>query len=137
MAYFSDDITKPIGAAIVYRGPLGLNFSFLENRCDLIIDLSADSFVIDMTAQALLSHASIAYLDSDFSMPYPLNYIPVITDSATSSFLLKKGASLIRQYQKSMWLRKGFNLWAKHIEDVFKPVFDKLNKKMTLDYENY
>ncbi len=28
---------EPIGAAIVYRGPLGLNFSYLENRCDLLL----------------------------------------------------------------------------------------------------
>src|SRR6266403_1701421 len=28
---------EPIGAAIVYRGPLGMNFSYLENRCDLLL----------------------------------------------------------------------------------------------------
>src|SRR5690606_38412782 len=28
---------EPIAAAIAYRGPLGLNFSFLENRCDVLV----------------------------------------------------------------------------------------------------
>src|ERR1700676_669377 len=27
---------EPVGAAIVYRGRLGLNFSYLDNRCDLL-----------------------------------------------------------------------------------------------------
>jgi len=28
---------EPIGAVIAYRGPLGANFSYLENRCDLLL----------------------------------------------------------------------------------------------------
>jgi hypothetical protein len=28
---------EPVGAAIAYRGPLGVNFSYLENRCDLLL----------------------------------------------------------------------------------------------------
>jgi len=28
---------EPIGAVIAYRGPLGLNFSYIENRCDLLL----------------------------------------------------------------------------------------------------
>jgi hypothetical protein len=33
-----DGHDAPVGAAIAYRGPLGFNLSFLENRCDVLLD---------------------------------------------------------------------------------------------------
>src|SRR5712672_4840326 len=39
LAYLANK-EEPIGAAIVYRGPLGVNFSYLENRCDLLLNPS-------------------------------------------------------------------------------------------------
>jgi len=37
LAGLSGQQRRTIGAAIVYRGPLGVNFSYLENRCDLLL----------------------------------------------------------------------------------------------------
>ena len=33
-----DGYYGPVGAAVAYRGPLGSNFSFLENRCELLVE---------------------------------------------------------------------------------------------------
>jgi hypothetical protein len=55
---------RPIGAAIAYRGPLGFNLSFLENRCDLLLDpaLAADRAVL--VGRALVGAAAPTYADS-------------------------------------------------------------------------
>src|ERR1700681_953636 len=54
---------EPVGAAIAYRGPLGLNFSYLENRCDLLLHptlTESDAFSV---VASLLKAASSAYRD--------------------------------------------------------------------------
>ena len=40
-------LLEPAGFAVAYRGPLGLNFSFLENRCELWIDPQLDDFTVN------------------------------------------------------------------------------------------
>lgn len=52
---------EPIGAALAYRGPLGLNFSFLENRCDLLFPSYLSSSEIEGAGTALLGACAAAY----------------------------------------------------------------------------
>ncbi len=45
---------EPVGAAIAYRGPLGLNFSYIENRCDLLLHPTLpESDALDVVASLL------------------------------------------------------------------------------------
>src|SRR5437016_1267174 len=54
---------EPIGAATAYRGPLGLNFSYIENRCDLLLHPTLpDADAVDVVS-ALLKASSSAYED--------------------------------------------------------------------------
>jgi NAD(P)H-dependent flavin oxidoreductase YrpB (nitropropane dioxygenase family) len=103
----------PVGAAIAYRGPLGLNFSFLENRCDLILspDLADDQ--IPSVALPLLAAVATAYED------FLPDMIPVVTESSAVPCLRKAGAQLIRQYCQSIWLRGGFVGWYRHIDHFY------------------
>src|SRR3979409_1324372 len=54
---------EPIGAAIAYRGPLGVNFSYLENRCDLLLHPTLPESEVSDVASSLLKASSAAYED--------------------------------------------------------------------------
>src|SRR5207244_3223080 len=49
-----------VGAAIAYRGPLGVNFSYLENRCDLLLQPSLPEVEVAEAAAALLTASAEA-----------------------------------------------------------------------------
>src|SRR2546425_5279266 len=44
-----------VGSAIAYRGPLGVNFSYLENRCDLLLHPTLPEAEVSEAAAALLT----------------------------------------------------------------------------------
>jgi len=46
-----------------YRGPLGVNFSYLENRCDLLLHPTLPESEVSEAASALLTACSKAYDD--------------------------------------------------------------------------
>jgi hypothetical protein len=104
---------EPIAAAIAYSGSLGLNFSFIENRCDLMCDPTLDSNVRAEVCTALLYHVS------RFQKGLPLRYLPVTADDRTAMILFASGASLIRNYSQSIWLRDGFLSWLQHVEAIY------------------
>ena len=108
--------TTPLGAVIVYRGPFGLNFSLLENRCDLLVDpeLKEDDRII--VIHNLLVEASNAYFESKLNLPYPISFIPVITDIKSATIIKHSGGHLLREYKKSVWLQDAFEGWYKHIQ---------------------
>lgn len=104
---------EPLGAAIVYRGPLGVNFSYLENRCDLLVHPTvADSDVPDI-ASSLLKAASAAY------QGFELAAIPVIADPVSSSSLIRLGAEYLRDYCQGIWLKEGNLRFYRHIDTFY------------------
>jgi hypothetical protein len=116
---------EPIGAAVAYRGPLGANFSYLENRCDLLLDPSiADSDVSDVVV-SLLRASSTAYQD------FELKAIPVIADAAASSALLKLGAEYLRDYCQGIWLKDGNLRFYRHIDSFYSKVLARTEKYVT------
>lgn len=119
--------SKPVGAAIAYRGPFGLNFSFIENRCDLLIDPNLNNETAESVCNALIENAARAYFNSDFPLKYPDNvdYIPVMADDRCSDILKRFGAVLIRKYNQSIWLNKGFRAWSQRTEKIFQRVMDR------------
>lgn len=105
-----DTHTQKIVACIVAnRAPLGMNFSYLENRAYYILDKnleSADRRLVLHTANAVMK---------PFYQDIPLQAIPIVTDACTSSELIGLRAFFVRVYMQSIWLQKGFKLWDNHI----------------------
>jgi hypothetical protein len=101
------------GAALAYRGPLGLNFSFLENRCDLIIEPTLTAEQAGEVANALLRSVAETYAD------FLPAFIPVVTDKRASQVLVQQGGELIRQYAQSIWLPDGYEGWYRHVESFY------------------
>src|SRR5437016_11298954 len=71
---YRDSNDEPVGTAIAYRGPLGVNFSFIENRCDVLLHPTVPEAEVTGVVASLLNAAQAAYVD------FELNEIPVIAD---------------------------------------------------------
>lgn len=112
----------PVGAAIAYRGPLGFNFSFLENRCDLLLSPALTSDQVADVALTLLAAAASAYED------FEPGAIPLIADDRAAPVLQSAGCQFIRQYCQSIWLRDGFVPWYRHVEKFYDRII-RANKR--------
>lgn len=119
---YAEHKDEPIGAAIAYRGPLGANFSYLENRCDLLISPKlADSDVSDVTV-SLLAAASTAYRD------FEIDTIPVIADAVASTALIQLGAEYLRDYCQGIWLKDGNLRFYRHIDGFYSRLLARSEK---------
>ena len=114
---------RPIGAAIAYRGPLGLNFSFLENRCDLLLMPGLSEVELQKATSALLSAAVTAYKD------FELESIPTIAGDDAVPALLKVGAQLVRHYCQCIWLKDGYLRSYRHVDSFYSKVLDRARKR--------
>lgn len=110
-------------AIIVNRAPLGLNFSFLENRCYYIVKASLNAY----EKANLLYHMNILAADSYSN--FQLQKIPIVTDAHSSILLQQQGADFLRIYIQSIWLREGFSLWYEHIESFLSKIEARNKKK--------
>ena len=105
--------SRLIGAALAYRGPLGMNFSFLENRCDLLIDPALSQDMALSVCNALCFSVSDTYLD------FEPKVLPILIDTRQSTALLHMGAEHIRDYAQSIWLNAGLEKWYRHTERFY------------------
>jgi hypothetical protein len=113
---------EPIGAAIAYRGPLGLNFSYIENRCDVLLHPTLpEADALDVVA-SLLKAASSAYED------FELDAIPVITEEIASPALFKLGAEFLRHYCQGTWLQEGQPRFYRHVDGFYSRILTRVEK---------
>jgi hypothetical protein len=98
-----------LACLIANRAPLGINFSFLENRAYYILkkELSAETRVAVL--RAINQIAKTCYTN------FELQAIPIVTDKLSSELLQSQGAIFQRTYIQSIWLRAGFLQWYDHI----------------------
>ena len=99
-----------IACVIANRAPLGLNFSFLENRAYYIVDPDLSEMTISQLLPLIHNTIRENYAD------LVIQQIPILTDSKTAKVLTRQGAKHIRAYMQSIWLKDGFRQWYDHIE---------------------
>jgi hypothetical protein len=102
-----------IGAALAYRGPLGLNFSFIENRCDLLVSPALSATDASHVTTSLIHAAVAAYADSAH------DEIPVAVDAASASALLDCGGQLLRTYCQGIWLKESQPALYRHVDSFY------------------
>jgi hypothetical protein len=112
----------PIGAAIAYRGPLGVNFSYLENRCDLLLHPTLPDAEVADAVTALLRASSVAYRN------FELDEIPVIAEQIAVPVLLKLGAEFLRHYCQGIWLRDGHPRFYRHVDGFYSRLLARAEK---------
>jgi len=127
---YKSGFNEPVGAAICYRGPLGFNLSFLENRCDLLINERLN-ISIEHVCNALIKKAACSYFDISNELTYPLDYIPVVTSGKAAKYLKSSGSELIRQYNQCICLKEGFVKYYNYLENMFSSIIKwiKMEKK--------
>jgi hypothetical protein len=119
---FKENKEEPVGAAIAYRGPLGLNFSYIENRCDLLLHPTLpESDVLDVVA-SLLKAATSAYED------FELDTVPVITEEIAAPALLKLGAEFLRHYCQGTWLQEGQLRFYRHVDNFYSRLLARMER---------
>jgi hypothetical protein len=102
-----------VGVALAYRGPLGINFSFLENRCDLILRPHEALERASLICTALCGIAAGTYTSFE---PEALH---LTIDTRLSGALGALGAQHIRDYAQSIWTKGGFVKWYRHTEGFY------------------
>jgi hypothetical protein len=114
---------EPIGAAIAYRGPLGLNFSYIENRCDLLLHPAVAESEAPGVVAALLKASSVAYED------FELDTIPVIAEEIAGPALLQLGAEFLRHYCQGIWLKDGQLRFYRHVEGFYSKLLSRAERE--------
>ncbi len=109
----SDRADSVAGVALAYRGPRGLNFSFIENRCDILVDPSLDYDAVKSITTSLLAAVAPEYADC------PLQGVPVVVHPANRRVMCELGARHIRDYAQSIWLRDGYEGWYCHVHRFY------------------
>lgn len=123
-AWLAVDVRDQVVAALIaYRGPLGLNFSFLENRADLLIRPGASDATVQAAVEDLVTTASSAYAD------FEPGYIPVIACDKGAAALTQRGDECIRQYCQSIWLRPGYQAWYDHTNSFYSRIMRRLERR--------
>ena len=110
LAWHRNDL---LGAAVVWRGPLGFNFSFLENRCDLLLEPTVAPERAGAVVRALLRAAASTYED------FPLGQIPLAVRDGEVPYVLDAGAQFVREYTQSIWLQPGFEAMYAHMAHFY------------------
>ena len=113
---------EPLGAALAYRGPLGINFSYLENRCDLLLSSTLSQSEVSDVVASLLRAASAAYHD------FELDEIPLIADEIANDALLKLGAEFLRHYCQGIWLKDGHPRFYRHVDGFYSRLLARVEK---------
>ncbi|MEO0895259.1 MAG: hypothetical protein AAFY71_02490 [Bacteroidota bacterium] len=122
---FMDKDSGKIAACIIAnRAPLGLNFSFIENRCYFIISKEVELEYRNELVMAMARVAKVIYQDLE------LGVIPIVTDLFVAAELKEAGAIPIREYMQSIWLKDGFQQWYDHIESFWKKIEGRLSSKV-------
>ena len=102
----------PCGVAIVYRAPVGLNFSMIENRCEIIVEDSLSETGALNVCRALLKAACEKYND------FPAPFMPLTSDLKLVPFLAKLGIHPVRSYNQFIWKENGFDDWYNSLWDL-------------------
>jgi hypothetical protein len=104
------------GLVLAYRGPLGLNFSFLENRCDLLVDPDLPTDEVQRVCAKLLAAAAPIYED------FELRSIPVVIDLRHAGHVRAVGGRYVRYYAQGLGLREGYERWYRHTERFYEKI---------------
>ncbi len=102
---------------------MGVNFSYLENRCDLLLHPTLPESEVSQAASALLTACSKAYED------FELEEIPVIAEEMATHVLYKLGAEFLRHYCQGIWLKDGHPRFYRHVDGFYTKLLARMEKQ--------
>ena len=100
-----------------------MNFSYLENRCDLLLHPTLPESEVSEAASSLLTASSAAYED------FELDEIPVIAEEMATHVLFKLGAEFLRHYCQGIWLKDGHPGFYRHVDGFYSKLLARVEKR--------
>lgn len=116
---------EAVGAALAYRGPLGLNFSFIENRCDLLLHPRLSEADAAVVTASLIDASAAAYSD------FELDDVPVVADRAAAPALGALGGRVLRDYCQGIWLKDAQPSLYRHVDRFYTGLLNRVEKRGT------
>jgi hypothetical protein len=113
----------PIAALVAHRGPLGLNYSFIENRADLLVAPGCPSDQLNAAAAALLDAAAETYAT------FRPGVFPLLADEPSAVALARTGWRPVRTYCQTLWLRSGYARYQTHLQATFARVAERAERR--------
>jgi hypothetical protein len=111
-----------VAALVAYRGPLGLNYSFVENRADLLLSPACPPSSVVQVMRQLIAAASDHYRD------FRPGYVPLFVDERGAPLLAAAGLLPIRRYCQAIHVRPCYARYRAHLEATFAPVVERAER---------
>jgi hypothetical protein len=115
-----------VAALVAYRGPLGLNYSFIENRADLLVAPECSPQQVVAVTRQLVAAASDTYRD------FRPGYVPLFVDERCAPLLAATGLDAIRSYCQTIYLRPSYGRYLEHLESTFAGVAKRAERQQRL-----
>jgi hypothetical protein len=114
----SNNDGKVQGAIIFNQSSLGLNFSFLENSSELILNKTGDKYYLQV-AGLLLAKAT------NFFPHFPLKYLPILIDPVNCQIIEQLKGKVIRDYNLFIILRGGYEGWYAYVDNLTRAIYQR------------
>ena len=112
-----------VAALVAYRGPLGLNYSFIENRADLLVASTCPAELVVAVTGQLVAAASETYRD------FRPGYVPLFVGERRAPLLAAAGLDAIRSYCQTIYLRPSYGRYLDHLESTFARVAQRAERQ--------
>lgn len=96
---YKENLLKAV--VLKYKGPLGINFSFLENRIEIIVDTNSK-----IEDDLVYSIGNIIH-----GMRLDLYFSPIVINHNFSIFFECNGAQILRQYSRYILTKSALQTW--------------------------
>jgi hypothetical protein len=124
LAYHSG-ATEPSAALLVYRGPLGLSFSFMENRSEIIL---APWLTHASSASVTAALAGVA---SRLAGNFTAAQSPLVVPPQAIPFIEQFGGSQVRSYRQVICAKDAFDGWYDHMARFYQRIAGRDGQRAT------
>ncbi|ELR71792.1 hypothetical protein C900_02377 [Fulvivirga imtechensis AK7] len=120
---YKDESHKILGVSVINRASTGLNFSLLENSCEIILDSQHPIWLLNEVIKSILYHISNLYRQSD------LDSVPLLVAPEYEGLIQAYGGKSMRTYNYFTCDNSVFEEWRSYLKSELKEVTEHLKIK--------
>lgn len=120
---FKNDLNEIFGVAIINKASAGLNFSMLENSCEMILNSSQPVWVLNEAIKNMLCYISTEYQQTE------LDYVPLLIDPAWEDLISAYGGKPMRTYDYFTCDNTVFPVWTDYLKNELVSVTEHMKMK--------
>lgn len=120
---YKDESQRILGVAVINKASTGLNFSLLENSCEIILDSQHPIWILNEAVKSILYHLSNEYQKSN------LDNIPLLVAPEYEDLIQAYGGKPMRIYNYFTCDNSVFEEWRSYLKSELKEVTEHLKMK--------